>query len=236
MLKVFFCILVLWGLSGCVATKESAHPIDQKPGVALEPKVPSVSETIPGVDRKGVYHKVQKGETIWRIAKTYNVSIADIIDSNKIPNVAQIEVNQLVFIPGVETLQDVVSLEEESPYEFGWPLKGKIIKYFHQPDGSQLTKGIAIESQDGESVRASRRGKVVFSDYLPGYGETIVLDHGDGFHSVYGQNGNLNVKLNDSVEKNAVIAQVGKTNNRSCLYFEIRKNSIEDNPLYYLPQ
>ena len=111
-----------------------------------------------------------------------------------------------------------------------WPVKGKVIRYFTN------NNGIDIQTQPGEHVKATREGRVVFADYLNGYGQTIILDHSDGFHSVYAKNAELLVKLGDRVKKNAEISQVGiSTNSSSYLHFEIRKNLNADNPLYYLP-
>ena len=57
--------------------------------------------------RKGIYHKVKKGETVWRLSKTYDVSIDDIIVANNIRNVSSVKVNQKIFIPGARQKQEV---------------------------------------------------------------------------------------------------------------------------------
>lgn len=185
---------------------------------------------------QGVYHKVGKGETMWRIAKTYNVPINDIITINNIPDVAQIEVNQLVLIPGVERKRKVVFETESSNKEFVWPLKGRVTKYFGNGSRGWAQAGIAIKGREGSSVKASRTGKVVFADYLNGYGYTVILDHGDGYHSVYARNADLLVKLNEMVFKNGEIARLGTKDKLAYLHFEIRKNAKADNPLHYLPK
>ncbi|VAW19461.1 hypothetical protein MNBD_BACTEROID05-969 [hydrothermal vent metagenome] len=185
--------------------------------------------------RQGVYHKVQKGETLWRIAKTYSVALDDIIRANKIPNVAQVEKSQLVFIPGAKDLKHVLLDNGGVENDFIWPVKGKIISYFQQRQGLYINKGINIEVSKGEVVRAARTGRVIFSDYLAGYGQTIVLDHEDGLYSVYAQNAQLLVSLGDFVLKNNEIAHVGNYEKLAFLHFEIRKKSKADNPLNYLP-
>ena len=80
----------------------------------------------PGTTQRGIYHKVQKGETFWRIAKAYQVDIDDIVRSNNIPNVARIEENQLIFIPRAER---VVPIPKEassvSPEAAGDELDGR---------------------------------------------------------------------------------------------------------------
>lgn len=191
---------------------------------------------LPKPEKKGVYHKISRGETIWRIAKTYDVDINDIIEGNNIPDVAQIEINQLIFIPGAEKVLDIVFDTKHTQKEFIWPIKGKVVKYFNQQTGARLSKGIDIKAHVGDLVKASRSGRVVFSDYLSGYGKTIVLDHNDGFYTVYAQNAKLLVKLDDYVFKNKSIAHVGGDQDLAYLHFQVRKNAVEDNPLYYLPK
>jgi len=84
-------------------------------------------------------------------------------------------------------------------------------------------------------VSAAREGRVVFADYLNGYGNTVILDHSDDFFSVYAQNSVLLVKLDDVVSKGTPLAQAGKNAGSAFLHFEVRKNSVATNPLYYLP-
>ena len=185
--------------------------------------------------RQGIYHKVKKGETLWRIAQTYGVSVSDIARSNNIPKAAKIERGQLVFIGGATKVLDIASGVDHSNNEFIWPIKGKVIQYFHERYGNAVNKGIGIKARVGDEVKASRTGRVVFADYLSGYGYTVILDHSDGFHSVYANNSKLSVKLGELVLKNSVLARVGYSRNLAYLHFQIRKKSIENNPLYYLP-
>ena len=71
---------------------------------------------------------------------------------------------------------------------------------------------------------------------IPGdYGNTVILDHLDGYFTVYSNNARILVNLGDVVLKGKEIAQIGRRNDLAALHFEIRRNSIEDNPLYYLP-
>lgn len=203
--------------------------------IALETPGGISAKRFPRADKHGIYHKVKKGETLWRIAKVYNVAIQDIIRINNIPKAAKIEKNQLVFIPGADTVQEIILDTGKAQNEFIWPINGKVIKYFHERYGGRVSKGIDIRAQAGDEVKAARAGRVVFADYLSGYGHTIILDHLDGLYSVYARNSELLVKLNESVLRSKAIARVGRGSDLAYLHFEIRKNSTEDNPLYYLP-
>ena len=216
-LKRLYIILLLFFITGCASVKTQ----EDKSVTGL-----------PEPDRLGVYHKVNKGETLWRIAKTYNIPIDDIIRSNNIPNAAQVEVNQLVFIPNAFEVKKVVIDTADEKDDFIWPVKGKVIEYFNRSKGH---KGINIEAEAGSMVNSTRKGTVVFADYLPGYGNTVIIDHADGYHSVYSNNDELQIKLGDYVNRNSPIAKIGSGDKLAYLHFQIRKHTIEDNPLFYLP-
>ena len=98
-----------------------------------------------------------------------------------------------------------------------------------------INKGIDIQANGSDTVCAARAGRVVFADHLNGYGLTAIIDHSDGYYTVYSQNEKLNVKLNDIIPQGQPIAQLGKNGELASLHFEIRKNATADNPLYYLP-
>ena len=215
-----FCFLSPVFFSGCVTVKK------EKQDGFIE---------FPEPERKGVYHKVKKAETLWRIARAYDVSMSDLININNIPNVARIEENQLIFIPGRDTVKDIAASKENGQDDFAWPVRGRILRYFHERKGASVNKGLDIVSQEGAQVRAARSGQVIFADYFAGYGYMVILDHRDGFYTIYAQNSKLLVKLGDQISQSQEIAEVGGTDTLAYAHFEIRKNSVEDNPLYYLP-
>lgn len=211
---------MLISMSGCVSLQTQEEIAVARPSTPI---------------RQGIYHKVKKGETLWRIAKAYDVQVNNIARANHMPKAAKIEKDQLVFIPGARKVLDIVLDADQSQNDFMWPIKGKVIKYFHERYGNVINKGIGIKARVGDEVKAARTGRVVFADYLSGYGYTVILDHSDGFHSVYANNSKLFVKLGELVLKNTSLARVGHNRNLAYLHFQIRKKSIEDNPLYYLP-
>ncbi len=217
MVLAFLCL----GLAGCATVRQPPSP--PVPGVK---PVPQVSIT----------HKVNKGETLWRIAKTYKVSVEDIIQANHIPNAASIERGQLLIIPGAVEAKDV--LLAPSPggkdIDYDWPLKGRVISYFEDRKGAGVNQGIDIQGGDGEPVKAAREGRVVFADHLAGNSSTIILDHADGFFTVYGHNDRLLVKLGDYVFKGEKLAQLGQSG--AFEHFEVRKGDRPKNPLHYLPR
>ena len=180
---------------------------------------------------KGIYHKVRKGQSLWRISKVYDVPVNEIIDSNHIPDIASLEENQLIFIPNATTIKDVSTDDNFDSKDFSWPIRGKVVNYFHERKRRTMNQGIDIKAQRGEIVRPARPGAVVFADYLSGYGETVIVDHGDGYYSIYSQLAKLLVKLGDGVSRATPLASLSNEN----LHFQIRKRGLEDNPLHYLP-
>lgn len=114
------------------------------------------------------------------------------------------------------------------------PTRGPIIEHFGSNLGSAQfsLKGILIGAPSGQNVYNIYPGKVVFADWLKGFGHLIIIDHGDGFMTLYGRNQSIFKKLGDSVQPNEVIAEVGKSggHEKSGLYFEIRHNGHPLNP------
>jgi len=211
-------------MAGCATTEYRALP--EAPTPKVEVKKP-----------EGIYHKIQKGQTLWRIAKAYGVAVEDVIQANNIPNAAAIEVGQLLLIPGAKQVKELITdhTPDANKDEFTWPLRGKVLSYFNDRHGEGINKGVDIESNEGDVVKASREGQVVLADYLTGYNQTVMIDHGDGFVSVYAHNRKLLAKLGDHVYKGDPIAETGAMARKSFLHFEIRRGKEATNPLYYLP-
>ena len=152
-------------------------------------------------------------------------------------NAAAIEVGQLLLIPGAKQAKEmpVEHTADANKDEFAWPIKGKTLSFFNDHRGEGINRGVDIEVNEGDVVKASREGQVVLADYMSGYNQTVMIDHGDGFISVYAQNRKLLVKLGDHVFKADPIAEVGSVTSKSFLHFEIRKGKEATIPLYYLP-
>lgn len=115
-----------------------------------------------------------------------------------------------------------------------WPIRGKIASRFGSlRKGGQLKwQGVTIAAKTGVEVKAITTGKVVFADWFRNLGLLMILDHGDGFMSLYGHNERLLKKPGDWVLAGDSIARVGDTGGqqKSGLYFEIRQNGNPINP------
>jgi murein DD-endopeptidase MepM/ murein hydrolase activator NlpD len=114
------------------------------------------------------------------------------------------------------------------------PVIGKFGRGFNPAAGH---KGVDILAPEGTPVRAARDGIVVYSDnQLSGYGNLVIIDHGNNLATVYGHNSVNLVRLGASVRRGTVIARVGQTGNASTphLHFEVRRGQTPVDPLPYL--
>jgi LysM repeat protein len=218
--QIFTCILTticyLLFLAGCA------------PGPYVKPTPPY---GIPGI-----YHKVENGQTLWRISKLYNADLEEISRFNHLTDTTKIEAGQLIFIPNRH--KELASDIKYSSEDFIWPTKGRVIAVFGQTFDNMINKGLNIQPYNDSDVVAARSGKVVFStDNFEGFGKTFIIDHGDGFSSVYARNTQVFVKAGDNVQKGQVLARAGSAARigPSYLHFEIRKGHIPQNPYHYLP-
>jgi septal ring factor EnvC (AmiA/AmiB activator) len=93
--------------------------------------------------------------------------------------------------------------------------------------------GVLIDADEGLEVKAVTRGKVVFAEWFRSYGLMIILDHGQGYLTLYGFNQSLYKKSGDAVEAGDIIASVGQSGgrNKAGLYFGIRNKGVPIDPL-----
>jgi septal ring factor EnvC (AmiA/AmiB activator) len=115
------------------------------------------------------------------------------------------------------------------------PVKGAIAGRFGtpRPEGGALWKGLFIRAAEGAEVKAVAEGTVVFSDWLRGFGNLLVIDHGDDFLSVYGNNESLLAAVGAGVRNGEAVATVGNSggNPESGLYFELRHRGLAFDPM-----
>lgn len=114
-----------------------------------------------------------------------------------------------------------------------WPVRGRIVESFGSTRlGSLRWQGVVIGAREGVPVRAVSHGRIAFADWLRGYGYLLIIDHGDGFMSLYGHNQSLHKDVGEWVAAGETIASIGSSggNERSGVYFEIRRNGKPQNP------
>jgi len=122
-----------------------------------------------------------------------------------------------------------------------WPAKGRIaIPYGSHRDPQFKTpvfrSGIFIQTADSHSVRAVHAGKVVFAEWFKGYGQLMIVNHGDGYHTLYGSLSEIFSRAGDIIKKGEIIGQAGNSGIHSDLglYFELRYKGKPLNPLQWL--
>lgn len=201
------------------------------------------------LERKGVYHVVEKHQTLFRICKTYGVDLKEVASANGITDPGRIRTGQRIFIPGAKRvlkvevyIEDVVEVsghQEKVAYKkmsFIWPVEGRLRDGFDEAEGRRHM-GIDISSPAGTAIKASDSGKVIYSgNTIRGYGNLIILRHSEDYVTVYGHNEVNLVEEGESVERGQIIGKVGQTGRATGphLHFEIRKKNKAVDPLLFL--
>ncbi len=119
-----------------------------------------------------------------------------------------------------------------------WPIAGKLLHDFGQPRASGELKwnGVVLVAPRGREVRTIYHGRVVFADWLAGMGLLVIVDHGEGYMSLYGYNETILKSTGDWVAPGDAIATVGQSGGqpRAALYFELRKGARPINPRQWI--
>ncbi|HEX7037602.1 MAG TPA: peptidoglycan DD-metalloendopeptidase family protein [Pseudomonadales bacterium] len=119
-----------------------------------------------------------------------------------------------------------------------WPIDGRLRNAFGQPrpEGRLIWHGLLLAADEGTPVRSVFRGRVVFANWLRGFGLLTIVDHGSGYMTLYGQADTLLKKVGDWVESGEEIARAGRSGGSdvSGLYFEIRHEGRALDPVSWL--
>jgi len=122
-----------------------------------------------------------------------------------------------------------------------WPVDGPVVSQFGRQkhptfDTYVQKKGIEIRTQEGSAIRAVMAGAVAYADWLKGYGLVIILDHLNGYFSLYAHASKVLTKVGEHVQAGHIIAETGDTGltGESTLYFELREGAEPVDPLAWL--
>jgi LysM repeat protein len=214
-----------------------------------QPLVPDVGgmeggETAP----PGTWHPVIAGETLWRVAHHYGVTVNLLIKTNAIGDPTELSVGHRLFIPlppgsdfderqaKVAARPSVIAqpmgpdLAPDGGFAFPVP-GGKVIKPFGRR-GDEVSDGINIAHRLGAKVLATAPGKVVFSAEDPGWGHLIIIAHARQWVSIYGHNSASLVREGQRVERGETIAKVGASGrvDKPQLHFELRRGVLPRDP------
>ena len=199
---------------------------------------------------------VRRGDTLYSISRQTGATPAAIAEANRLRAPYTLAVGQELIIPGRggeapqrlerEAGMDVGDLAREVSYTkpapptgrmFDWPVKGAIIGEYGSVGKGRRNDGVNIAAPVGTPVRAAAEGEVVYrGSELDGYGNLLLIKHGDGFVTAYAHNDVMLVRKGQKVQQGQVIAKVGQTGAASepQLHFEIRQNLKSVDPLAFL--
>ena len=190
---------------------------------------------------------VKRGETLWRICKTYGVDLQEVAELNNIEDPSKIKSGQKIFIPGAKRV-----LKVDPKRDFGgsapkqvrlyrgkllWPVRGTVVSKFGVRN-RRMHDGIDISVAEGTPVAAAGSGTVSFCGSIRGYGKVVIISHAGGLCTVYAHLKSFRVSKGQRVKAGQIIGYVGRSGNATGphLHFEVRKNGKPRNPEFYLPR
>ena len=179
-------------------------------------------------------HIVRPNETLYAIAWQYGIDYQDLARWNRLSSPDIIQIGQHLRLSPIASVASVVTtstIQDEPEFRaWQWPTAGSVVSVFGADDG--VPTGIGIEGQEGQIVRASSSGQVVYAGGgLIGYGELVILKHDQVYLSAYGYNRKLLVRQGDIVARGQEIAEMGLGPERSPrLHFEIRRSGVPIKP------
>jgi len=217
------------------------------PKVENAPDLLSVGQrlVIPPVD--GIYYTVAKGDTVEKLAKTYKTTVEKIIgfEANELEEPYMLAQGQQIMLPdgrkqvvpsNYYPMTSVGSAPKNAPKgsgRFAWPTQGLLTQRYWSGH-----LGIDIANRTGVPVRAADDGYVVMAGRDTwGYGNQVLIDHGNGYMTRYAHLDSIKVKAGDAVQRNQQIGTMGNTGRSTGphLHFEILYSQQRRNPLGFLP-
>ena len=208
-------------------------------------------------------HKVESGETIYSIARLYDVSVTSLAKLNRLDAEFTIYIGQALFVPikpkkpnpkksevksaGKTLLQNSRKYTQElvkkenfssSNDSFIRPVNGKIISKYNPNSEKQKNQGIDFQVTPGSPVFAAAEGSIaLITDNTENFGKIVLIRHENNFISIYGRVAQVRVKKNELVKKGQKIGSMPKEKkdgkNFSILHFELRKGTKSVNPENY---
>ncbi|QLI83130.1 peptidoglycan DD-metalloendopeptidase family protein [Chitinibacter fontanus] len=191
------------------------------------------------------FYRVKAGDTLYRIAKNHNQTVASLKSWNKLAS-NDIEVGQLLRVMPVSTATgkpasgptpstpvNTATPQPRSSIALIWPHSGPILGKYAPP----RNKGIDISGKEGDPVLAAADGKVVYAgDGIRAYGHMVIVRHSGDYLTTYAHNQQLLVAEGAQVKQGQAIAKMGKTGTDTVkLHFEVRYKGQPVNPIGPLP-
>ncbi len=248
-----------------IASKfDTDHRLIIKASGIKKPSSLKTGKIIKVPNRNGVFYTVRKGDTLYGIAAKFKTSSASIEKNNSIKK-KNVRTGQKLFIPdaaepavksegkavasaravkkkSAESAGEKSSAVKSSSLCFSWPVKGiRISSGFGTRKNpfngkNAFHSGIDISCNEGTRIRAAEKGKVIFSGWKSGYGNTVIIRHEKGYITVYAHNSRLSVQEGSNVERGQVVSLSGRTGavTGAHLHFEVRKYLTPLDPMRFL--
>ena len=197
----------------------------------------------------GATHTIKRGDTLNAIASRYKAKPGDILEVNKLADASELKIGSKVVIPdgippapvipisyssGLADIRSIFKPAKPIAGKLNWPTTAKrITQYFR----GWRHSGLDIGAKRNQPIYAADDGVVATSGWNKGgYGYYIIIDHGNGFHTLYAHNNENYVKKGARVKKGEIIAAIGSTGRSTGphLHFEVRVSGNRVNPLDYL--
>jgi len=219
--------------------------------IEQDPDKLSIGDQLNILPVNGVLHVVKPGDTLLSLADKYKVSLSDITGykgNNLDSTAAALSVGEQLIIPGgtkvfvqpqyanVATTSDAPDNASKGAGSFSWPTSGEISQKYWAGHPA-----VDISSWTGNPVKAADSGYVALASsggsWNTGYGNYIIIDHGNGFTTLYAHLSSVFVKPGENVTRGEQIGLVGNTGHSTGphLHFEIRFQGVQRNPATYLP-
>ncbi|MBI3184117.1 MAG: LysM peptidoglycan-binding domain-containing M23 family metallopeptidase [Myxococcales bacterium] len=186
----------------------------------------------------GRQHRVEKGESLYAIARIHGISAEELAEANGIADPRRLTAGRLLWVPvrpvrrGANPPKASAESGSRGGAALDWPLRGVLYGRFGKK-GREPHDGIDLAAPLGTPVRTAAEGTVLFAGEQRGYGLIAIIEHPIGLVTLYAHNKDLRVKAGQQVRREQVIATVGESGRTSGphLHFEVRKGGLPVDPL-----
>ncbi|SUW07758.1 putative peptidoglycan-binding LysM Peptidase M23B family [Brachyspira pilosicoli] len=182
-------------------------------------------------------YKVQKGDTLYSIARNNKMELKKLLEINNIKDASKytLQIGANLKIESIKTEYADETIPDSS---FQWPYRGIIVARYGVDTYKLANRGINILGNIGDKVSASDYGIVEYANDIRGFGKVVIIKHKNGFTTSYAHLSKISVKLGDIVNKGDYIGDIGDTGlvDKSELYFKISYRGRSLDPIKLLPK